>query len=182
MTVSQERAQNLARLFFEPFMPTDDVSEITGVPPVTIRQWMNRGHLEFRGTPRVRQGKAMCYSPANVVETMAFAYISHLGLPPNRFAGQVASLVMSAASRYLHDMAGTWGDYASRTEAEKNWQRYIIAYYDPSYKALRWVESSVPTLQFQPPDAAWIVLDSHLLLDRTIQGIDALAARKAATE
>lgn len=176
--VTTERAQKLLSYGDTPFLTTEEVCFIAKVKPVTLRQWITRGHVELRFSPRVKTGKAMLFSFHDLVEIMAFASLSRLGLPPNRFSGSLASVLMSRAFQYLQDIAGVWGDYSKRSKQERNYQRYLITFHDPSHDDLEWFITSRPEPDWETFDGVWITLDSHLLMERTIQGLEASKQQK----
>jgi len=124
----------------------------------------------------------MLFSFEALVETMAFASLSRLGFPPNRFSGDLASIMTSQAFLYLYDITNTWREYSNLSDEERNYQRYVIVFYDPPQDDLEWFITSTTTPEEEIFDGTWIVLDSHLLMQRAIEGLDRLKDQYKAKE
>ena len=184
------RAKRLLDHGQTPFLSAEDVAFITGIKRVTLRQWINRGYLKLRFSPKPEKGMGMLFSFDALVEIMAFASLSRLSFPPNRFSGDLAEIMTSGAFNYLQDIAGMRGDYSRLSEIERNYQRYVIVYFDIFKKNLNWNITSTPTPEIESSDespnfgtfdGAWITLDCHLLMERTIEGFERLKKQQKNT-
>ncbi|MDY0307425.1 MAG: hypothetical protein RBR18_13400 [Desulfovibrionaceae bacterium] len=116
----------------------------------------------------------MLFTSADLLEILAFSNLSRLGFPPKAVAGELAEVVLSCAVRRLQDLAGVWGDPASLSDPD--FRRYVLAWHDASY-GISWAVASSPNIPGPLPHAAWIVLDSHALLERAEDGLEALKPR-----
>lgn len=168
--VTQKRAQELLQRTEQPFLTTEEVAHIAGVKPITPHQWVARGYAKLRGSVRPGRGQAMFFSFADLIEALAFAHLSRLGFPPKAVAGGLSEVILSCAVRRLQDLAGVWGDPDSLSDPD--FKRYVLAWHD-AY-GISWAVASSPNIPGPLPHAAWITLDSHVLLERAILGLEAL--------
>jgi hypothetical protein len=88
----------------------------------------------------------------------------------------------SQAFLYLYDITNTWREYSNLSDEERNYQRYVIVFYDPPQDDLEWFITSTTTPEEEIFDGTWIVLDSHLLMQRAIEGLDRLKDQYKAKE
>lgn len=171
MTSHMEIAKKLIAVGPTPFLTTDEASEITGVPAVTIRQWLNRGHVVLRTTPRPGKGVPMYFAFNDVVEIMAFAQLSRLHFPPSRFAGRVASVVMSHAMGQISEFAGMWGDPSKR--GDDNFNRYVVLFYNQRENNIDWSETHDPMMHIESRDSTRIIIDCRDLALKAIAAFEA---------
>ncbi|MHC1753136.1 hypothetical protein [Humidesulfovibrio sp.] len=177
MTLTPKRAGELLQRENQPFLTTDEVSSIAAIKPATLSQWVKRGHVLLRGSSRPGTGRQMLFSFGDLIEILGFAHLSRLGFPPNRASGSLSELVTSCAMRRLADLGGMWGDPGISPFGD-NFERYVLAWHNLPYGDVEWTISSTTDVSAQVQDAAWIVLDSHNLLDRAIEGLEGLKLKK----
>lgn len=169
---AKELAGTCLRLMLVPVLATSEVSKAAGVQENTIRQWIKRGQVELRNSERPGPGKVMLFSSADMLEVMAFAEISRLGLPLNTFAAAVAEVIRSAALKKIDELAGEWGPW------KPEWQddmRFVVIFHKPWDGEHEWSQSSVPRLH--PPNplvAAWVVIDCFALALRALETLGSL--------
>ena len=143
-----------------PSLSTDALSEITGVPAVTIRAWIKRGHIELRTTERPGTGKAMLFSFHDAVEIMALSQLARLGIAPGKFAAHASETVMSTVMQQISELAGVWG-----TERiwEDNMKRFVVLYHSVRAQGLDFSVVSDPINNILPDDSVKIVFDCRQL-------------------
>lgn len=173
--ITMQRAQELLRRTEQPFLTTEEVARVAGVKSVTVAQWVARGYAGLRGSVRPGRGREMLFTFADLIEALAFAHLSRLGFPPKAVAGELSEVVLSCAMRRLQDLAGVWGEPGALPDPD--FKRYVLAWHDASY-GISWAVASSPNIPRPLPHAAWIGLDSHVLLERAILGLEALKRAK----
>lgn len=151
-----------------PVLTTEGVADIARVKPITVSQWVARGYLQ-RGGARPGRGRTALFSFANLIEALAFASLSRLGFPPKAVVGDIAEQVMFCVGRRLQDLAGVWGDPAALPDPD--FKRYVLAWHDAAYD-IEWAVASSPNIPGPLPHAVWITLDSHVLLEQAIFGLE----------
>lgn len=169
--VTQDRAQELLSQMETPALTTEEVARLAGVKSITVSQWVARGYLQRTGV-RPGRGRAALFTFADLVEALAFASLSRLGFPPKAVVGDISEQVMLCAGHRLQALAGVWGN-PNTSQLGPNFKRYVLAWHDASY-GISWAVASSPNIPGPLPHAAWIVLDSHALLERAILGLEAL--------
>jgi hypothetical protein len=174
----QERIEGLAQICTGqarvPLFTTAEVSAVVNVPAGTIRQWVNRGHVSLEFSERPGPGKAMLFSPDDLLEIAGFAELSRLGLPPGRFAADAAAMVMSRAGKKIHELAGVYGPWR---QDMLDFQRFVLLVYDPSMDGLNWFFHDKPYPTGDGPlgmgsPAAWVAIDCFLLAMRALDALD----------
>jgi hypothetical protein len=169
--VTKEQAKFLLSFGHNPFIASATVCWICGLKPVTLRQWIHKGHLELRFTPRPGTGSPMHFSIPDLMEIMAMTQLSRLNFPPSEFARSAAEVARSGAMTHLRQIAGEWG------EVKEEWadlHRYLILFADTIGGGdvfVRWVQHNKPCPE-RILDASWITIDCKELMLKTVQRLE----------
>ena len=170
-----ERIHLLARLFIEqakePMFSTADTSSAVGVPAGTIRQWINRRHLE---TDRPGVGRSMLFSTYDLLKVAGFAELSRLGFQPGRFAQDTADMIESGAVKKILELAGFFGPWR---EDMIPLYRYLVVFWADSSSGLSWSLNNEPAPPGHDPldrfrPAAWAAVDCWALALRALDALD----------
>lgn len=142
-----------------PSLSTDELSKITGVPAVTIRAWIKRGHIVLRASDRPGTGKTMLFSFHHALQVLALSQLTRLGMPPGVFIARASSVVMSTVLRQINELAGVWGE---ERIWEDNVNRFVVLFYSYRIQGLEFSVTYDP-IDGIPEDSVKIVFDCRQL-------------------
>lgn len=167
--ITQQRAQDLLKYGETPWLTTDEVATVADLKPVTLRQWINRGYLGLRMSPRAGTGRKMLYSFPALIEVCAFSFLTQLHFPPSeKSLKDISDVAVNYAVRHLGELAGVWGQKYSDEPLEA--ERYLVVWRE--LDRMRYRPAAFPV----PPDCAsggaWIVLDVHRLAQDAVTGLE----------
>jgi hypothetical protein len=173
--ISKKRAQKLLEYGELPWLTSDEVASVARLKSATLRQWISRGYLTLRRSPRTGTGRKMLYSFPALVEICAFASLSRLHFPPSEHSlSSIAEVTSGYAIKHLMELAGVWGDEYANNPLET--EHYLIVWRDMDQ--IRWQAAFAPQLQFSPMDCAWIAFDVHQFTESVVEGIERVKAEK----
>ncbi len=149
---------------------TAEIAQAAGVKEDLLRQWIKRGHIQFRFSDlrpsRPGTGRTMLFNCHELLEVMAFAELARLGLPPNRFAGDAAEIISSTTTHKIMEIAGEWGEWRPDMA---DYQRYVITFYNPNHNGPDWTIANLPSLPSNSEITTWVAIDTLALARQVLR-------------
>lgn len=168
MTMDEARA--VLSLGSQPIFKIEDVAEAVGLAPTTIRNWIDRGHIELLYSRLFGRGTRSYFAYYDVILIMIAAELSHLGIKPMDIRSAITE-IHGFVNQKISEAAGTWGDPKEHPDYE-NFHRYVALYYtgDKEFP----IESSLlPNLNTVLPDhsirdVTRIIIDCKMLAEKAM--------------
>ena len=173
--MSQELAHSLYTNIDKSLLFSDEVQAITGYSSAIIRTLYSRKHLELTYTPPTGRGVKAQYAMFDVIEIMAYAEISRLGVHPT-FTGAwkdgdpLAIGIANCVLDQIHALSGNTKPrlraLPGKKELEKipcGSEKYVIIYYDESADGIWaiWAPDAVCDIEYS--GVARVIIDCEKL-------------------
>lgn len=163
--IKQEDAKAILALGAEQLFPIEGIAQAVNVASTTIRNWINRGHLELLQTRLFGKGSKALFAYYDVIQIVAMAELSHLGIDPKQ-SGRLVVHIQSLISHQIRSYAGEWGDPTNYVD----FKRYAYIFYNYELDKLEIavvtedIDREYPTVQ----DISIIALDCLELAKKSV--------------
>lgn len=170
MTIEEARA--ILNMGYDHLFRVEDVAEAVGLAPTSIRNWINRGHVELIHSALFGKGSRAYFAYYDVILILIVAELSHLGIKPQSVR-HVLVQINALVGNKIREAAGEWGDPEQHPNY-RDFQRYAVLYFSREggqdgieiYSPADPREISKPTPE--SPDVTRIVIDCLALAEKAM--------------
>ena len=178
ITMKREVAEQLIANMRKPLLYSEDVQENFGYSSADVRTLFNRNQILMSNTPEAGRGVKVQYPMFDVIEIMAYAELSRLGVRPT-FKGTWKDNKPFAIgiANCIHDVIkGMSGDTRPRLRAIPNSkdveevppgsEPYVVVYYTKEQQGI-WAEWADKAMKvFESAGDARVIVDCKALAER----------------